>query len=87
LILSYSNIGMTLLGHAVQEVGGQTYADYISQSLLLPMGMTNSLIAPGLEAGGLNSKGYNESEQTTVMQLRDLPAGALNTTVTDLAAP
>jgi CubicO group peptidase (beta-lactamase class C family) len=84
-ILSYSNLAMTLLGHMVQEVSGQPYAEYVKQSLLVPMGMSASYIVSGLKKGPPSAKGYNENGERTVVPLRDLPAGALNSNVLDLA--
>ncbi|MCU7847526.1 MAG: beta-lactamase family protein [Candidatus Thiodiazotropha sp. (ex Lucinoma kastoroae)] len=84
-ILSYSNLAMTLLGHTVQEVSGQSYAEYIRQSLLLPIGMPSSYIAPGLIADRLTAKGYYKNKEKPVVPMRDLPAGALNSNVWDLA--
>jgi len=84
-IFSYSNIGATLLGHAVQQVSGQPYGEYIQEKLLVPMEMSDSYIAKTLKNDPQSSKGYAESEESIAMPLRDLPAGGLNSTVLDLA--
>lgn len=84
-LFCYSNVAMTLLGHAVQEVSGQPYGKLIAQKLLLPMEMTDSYIANTLREKPQSSKGYADSEETKAMPLRDLPAGGLNSTVLDLA--
>ncbi len=84
-ILSYSNVGVTLLGHVVQEVSGQPYSNYIEQALLAPMGMSDSYIAAMMKDNPNSSRGYHDNKEITLLPLRDLPAGALNSTVLDLA--
>ncbi|MFZ0256463.1 MAG: serine hydrolase domain-containing protein [Gammaproteobacteria bacterium] len=84
-ILSYSNAGMTLLGHAVQHVSGRPYGEQIEQALLVPMGMSHSYIAATLKDDRRSSKGYSDNKEITALPLRDLPAGGLNSTVLDLA--
>lgn len=84
-ILSYSNVGMTLLGHAVQHVSARPYGEQIEQALLVPMGMSHSYIAATLKDDRRSSKGYSDNKEITALPLRDLPAGGLNSTVLDLA--
>lgn len=83
-VMSYSNLGMTLLGHAVQNVSEQAYAHFIDQNLLNPMGMVNSRFETGL-SGGLAAKSYNKGKEVIEYPLGDIPAGGLNTTAVDLA--
>jgi CubicO group peptidase (beta-lactamase class C family) len=84
-IFSYSNVAMTLLGHAVQEVSDQPYGELIEQKLLIPMGMSDSYIANALRNETKSSKGYSDNAEAIAMPLRDIPAGGLNSTVLDLA--
>jgi CubicO group peptidase (beta-lactamase class C family) len=85
-IFCYSNIGMTLLGHAVQEVAGQPYGELITRKLLRPLGMHDSYIAQQVKDDSQSSKGYSDNVESLSMPLRDLPAGGLNSTVLDLAS-
>lgn len=85
LVFSYSNVGITLLGHAIQQVSGVPYADYMQQSLLNPLGMTHSSFDPGPSASPLMAKGYRRGEAATEPALRDVPAGGLNSSVADLS--
>ena len=39
---SYSNIGFTLLGLAIEEISGMPYATYVEERILEPMGMHDS---------------------------------------------
>ncbi|MEJ2610691.1 MAG: serine hydrolase [Candidatus Thiodiazotropha sp.] len=82
--MSYSNLGVTLLGHAVKNVSGQDYAAFVDQSLLKPMGMINSQFETGI-SGSHSSKSYAKGKEIVEYPLRDMPAGGLNTTVIDLA--
>ena len=45
----YSNLGYDVLGAVIEQVSGQTYADYIEEHVLIPAGMTQS----GLNMEGL----------------------------------
>lgn len=45
----YSNLGYDVLGAIIEQVSGQTYADYIEEHILIPAGMTQS----GLNIEGL----------------------------------
>ncbi len=83
-ILSYSNLGVTLLGDAVQKIAGQPYADYMDKKVLAPMGMTRSHFERPIAGVGA-SKAYKGNKLTKEIPLSDLPAGGLNTTVEDLS--
>jgi CubicO group peptidase (beta-lactamase class C family) len=83
-VTSYSNLGVTLLGHAIQNVSGQAYAEFLDQGLLQPMGMKDSRYAAGI-SGNAAARSYRNGKEVVEYPLRDLPAGGLNTTVTDLA--
>lgn len=84
-VLAYSNLGFSLLGHLVEEVSGIAYADYIEQRILRPTGMRFAYIAPNLREDGRSSKGYFNRKEHATPYLRDMPAGALNSSVVDLA--
>lgn len=83
---SYSNMGYALLGLVIEQVTGQRYEDYLTQSLLAPLGMHDSsfhFIAqaddPRLAMGHLD----NDVAQPAVpMVLR--PAGQFTTTASDM---
>lgn len=38
----YSNVGFSLLGMAIEAVSGQSYADYVSEHILSPLGLTDT---------------------------------------------
>lgn len=83
-IMAYSNLGVTLLGDAIQKIVGMPYADYMDESILQPMGMTNSHFERPL-VGAKASKAYSKGILITEIPLNDLPAGGLNTSVEELS--
>lgn len=85
LIFSYSNLGVTLLGDALERVTGQAYASYMEASVLSPLGMNNSSFSQGPDHPSLAAKSYRKGEEVEETALRDLPAGGLNSTVLDLS--
>ena len=82
---SYSNLGYELLGHTVEQVTGQGFSDYVDDAILQPMGMESSSFGPTSDMKLLRSKEYLNGEQQEYFWGRDIPAGALNTTVEDLS--
>jgi len=85
LIFSYSNLGVTLLGIAIQNQSGTSFAEYMRQSVLLPLGMSNSSFDTGLSSSPLMAKGYRNAKPEYDPPLRDIPAGGLNSSVTDMS--
>jgi CubicO group peptidase (beta-lactamase class C family) len=83
-VMAYSNLGVTLLGHAVQQVAGEDYASHVERTVLRPLEMTHSVLSVRPEAP-LMSKGYRNGVETTEVPLRDVPAGGLNSSVRDLS--
>lgn len=84
-ILSYSNLGFSLLGHLVETLSGMPYADYIEQNILWPTGMKHAYISSNLRDDGASAKGYYNNREYKTPHLRDVPAGALNASVIDMA--
>jgi CubicO group peptidase (beta-lactamase class C family) len=84
-VFSYSNLGMTLLGAAVEKVSGRDFPVHMEDSLLRPLGMTQSSFSTGPDGSRRASKGYWNGEETKEAPLRDVPAGGLNSSVSDLS--
>ena len=59
-VVAYSNYGASLAGYIVQRLSGESYADYIANHILKPLGMTHSTLAQPLPAdlAPFMSKGY-----------------------------
>ena len=85
LIFSYSNLGISLLGVAIQNQTGMPFANFLKQSVLVPLGMTNSSFDTGLSQSALMAKGYRGLDAAVEPALRDVPAGGLNSSVNDLS--
>jgi CubicO group peptidase (beta-lactamase class C family) len=84
-VYHYSNLAVTLLGAAVQNVSEMPFADYMKQSVLLPLGMSESSFDYGLAASPQMAKGYRGREPETEPPLRVVPAGGLTSSVNDLS--
>jgi len=84
-VFSYSNLGLTLLGSAIQQVNGTAFSDYVKQSVLMPLNMSTSSFETGMSSSTLMAKGYQGHEAKAEPPLRDLPAGGLNSSVADLS--
>lgn len=42
----YSNLGYSLLGGIIETVSGESWADYLQQHILNPLGMTDTIVTP-----------------------------------------
>lgn len=85
LVFSYSNLGISLLGSVIQNLGDMPFADYMRQSVLAPLGMSNSSFDTGLSTSALMAKGYRGRKAEIEPSLRDVPAGGLNSSVVDMS--
>lgn len=84
-LFSYSNIGITLLGHAIQNVSGEPFADHMQRAVLDPLGMKTARFATGLTDTPLMAQPYRKGERVEEVAIRDVPAGGLNASVLDLS--
>ncbi|WP_169053881.1 serine hydrolase domain-containing protein [Agromyces sp. H66] len=84
---SYSNMGATLVGHAVAAAAGTDYPALVSERLLDPLGLDGASLplddsaVPGGHAGGTDSEG-DPVEPSTLAAYA--PAGGIHATVGDL---
>jgi CubicO group peptidase (beta-lactamase class C family) len=81
-VYSYSNLGVTLLGGVIERVSGKSYASYMDESILGPIGMDNSSFTS--KTGMVIAKGYKDGKATNGFGVRDLPASGLLSSVVDL---
>ena len=86
---NYNNTGFILLSLLVERVTGQSFADYMRESVFGPLGMTDSrmkMVQGELIPG--SAQGYTPDEGGGYRTTRDLPAsagaGGVYTTVADL---
>jgi CubicO group peptidase (beta-lactamase class C family) len=85
LRVSYSNVGLTVLGVAVQRLAGRPFEEHLQSSLLQPLGMAQAGFAVHPAAGPAMAQAYDRHGRTRETGLRDMPAGGLNASVLDLA--
>jgi CubicO group peptidase (beta-lactamase class C family) len=79
-VFSYSNLGMALLGAAIQKVSDEPFDAYMKRSIFQPLGMTKSSFVPRPIA-----KAYDHNKEIEVFSLRDMPAANLLSNVVDLS--
>ena len=90
-VISYSNYGIALAGHVVENVSGKSFNAYINDEIFTPLGMTNSSFGvpfpitnqtsvPYFKGG--SEGGYRRAELDA---MRVGPAGDLLTTSGDMA--
>jgi CubicO group peptidase (beta-lactamase class C family) len=79
-VFSYSNLGMALLGAAIQKVSNEPFDSYMERRFFRPLGMTQSSFVPRPIA-----KAYDRNKEIEVFSLRDMPAANLLSTVVDLS--
>jgi CubicO group peptidase (beta-lactamase class C family) len=93
LIVSYSNIGYTLLGHIVEKVSGESYHRYIQTHILKPLHIEDDAALFELQ-GQLSDARLDErishaydlsGQETREPLLRDLPAGGMYANTTAVA--
>jgi CubicO group peptidase (beta-lactamase class C family) len=78
-VFAYSNLGVSLLGAAIGEVGGECYAGYMNRYLLQPLGMTRSEFAARIPG-----KAYKDGKEVEAIPLRDLPSSSLISSANDM---
>lgn len=84
-IMSYSNLGYSLLGIVIERVSDLNYIEYINKHIFAPLKMTESGFyqqygqIPSLSVG-FNNEGKAQKE----LPLLDIPAGAIYSTVIDM---
>ncbi|AWZ01389.1 penicillin-binding protein 4* [Rhodobiaceae bacterium] len=83
---AYSGGGYTLLGLIIEEVTGQTFADYMVEKILLPLGMTSSSYFPTDALLSRTAQAHDFHLNTIPnYRLAAQGAGSLHTTAGDLA--
>lgn len=83
-IYADSTIDMTLLGHVIEKASGLEYVTFLQESLLQPLGMTQSGFYPPSEPNGSWSKGYHKDREMDEPLVRDMPALGMHSTVLDM---
>src|SRR5262245_16326605 len=90
----YSNIGYAVLGAALGRAAGQSYVEYVSQKIFMPLGMANTAFEQNEKIKLQLDKGYGVKGERVDAETPErehqgrgykVPNGAMYTTVGDLA--
>jgi len=84
-MLSYSNIGLTVLGRVIERVGGRPFEELERYAVLDPLGMSHSAFDAAVSPSSEMAKSYKGDEALPAIPLRDIPAGGLNSSANDLS--
>ncbi len=86
LVFSYSNIGYALLGRLVEQASGQPYVAYMQTAVLTPLGMNHSRYLTQFSDDPELAVGYRHGKPGAERYLlREVPAGALVSSVSDMS--
>lgn len=85
LQFSYSNVGLSVLGAAMEHASGQRFEALMQASLLDPLGMTTASYTRAVSPRPEMSQAYRKGKPVAEPALRDVPAGGLNASVLDIA--
>jgi len=85
---AYSNYGVALAGYIVERVSGESFASYVQQHILHPLGMNHSTFRQPLpdDLAPLAAKNYRRSDSPPLGFFETIvaPAGGLSATGTDM---
>ncbi len=84
-LYKYSNIDFSLLGRVIENVEHQEFSSAMQQSLLTPLGMTDSSFQLTPEIERRYARAYRNGREVTRLSLRDTPAGGMLSSVNDMS--
>jgi CubicO group peptidase (beta-lactamase class C family) len=83
---SYSNLGMDLVGYALQRISGKPFTEYMKEELLEPLGMTNSTYDQRYVRENLVfARGHRGDDEVPPDLIPMIPAGSFFSTARDMA--
>jgi len=83
-VFAYCNAGYSLLGCVVEKASGTGYAEFVTRGILEPLGMSRTrffLTRTDAESAAI---GYEGRTPVPLYPIRDVPAGALLSTASDM---
>lgn len=83
-VFAYCNSGYSLLGCLVEAAGGTGYVDAVTRGILEPLGMDRTRFIAGPGDVDAAAMGWEARKPVPVYPLRDLPAGGLLSTASDM---
>ena len=91
-IFKYSNLGFVLLGEVISRISGIKYQDYVTNSILIPLGMRSTVFNLDNSLKNRFATGYQSSKDSSIINpvededLRGyVAAGQLYSTIKDLS--
>lgn len=86
---SYNNSGYVLLGYIIEQISGQTYAEYLQQTFFEPLGMNNTYYGDAEQlipnrATGYEKNGDSYQNSPYLSMTQPYAAGSLLSTTQDL---
>lgn len=85
LAFAYSNVGLDVVGAMVEAASGEPFEARLRRTLLAPLGMDDAQFSVEVPAHPAMASAHRRREPQTEPALRDLPAGGLVASVSDLA--
>lgn len=83
---AYSNLGISLAGYILQEASGQTFASYVEEKLLQPLGMMNSSFDMAqIRLNPNRAIGHSKPLPSVPLEIPIIPEGGLYTSASDMA--
>ena len=83
VVWSFSNLGVTLVGHVIERMSGEEFATHLEKAVLGPLGMRHAAFSARPE--GHIAKAYRNGAEMAETSLRDLPALGLHASVLDIS--
>ncbi|MDR2991284.1 MAG: beta-lactamase family protein [Burkholderiaceae bacterium] len=84
-MFSYSNVGLDVVGAMVETASGQPFEQRLQESVLAPLDMKGAQFSATMPADATMAQAYFKGKAKSEQALRDIPAGGLTASVTDLA--
>lgn len=81
---SYCNLGYSLLGIIIERLQGGGFQEAVKELVFDPLGMDDSTFNMDEVPEGRMAMGYMAGKAAAQPYIRDMPAGSLNTTATDM---
>lgn len=83
-VWSFSNLGVTLVGHVIEKISGEPFATHLEKAVLGPLAMRHAAFSTRPD-GPLMAKAYRKGAEMAEASMRDLPALGLRASVLDLS--
>lgn len=85
LVFGYSNVGLDLVGAMVEAASGEPFEQRLQRAVLEPLGLREARFSAELPALPAMARGHFKGEPQDEPALRDVPAGGLSASVSELA--